>query len=402
MGTRFWRAFGAYSANAVGDEFYALALPLVLLQLGYSAATTTFLRAVLMATTVIAGFLVGHLVDRHAPELLLTRSYLGSALALGGALLAITAGLDSYLAALIAATVLGLLAAVSAAAMDAGIPRLVPAADLIPRGYSLAESARTSATIVGPMLAGLVATVRSIVLVIGANAVSFILAAALARTRRTNGPRVERHHSAWQQIAEGLRTVVRHRRLRLGIGLSLLVNITLGAEQPLFLARLIQDFGLSAALTAGVIVIAGVVAIVVSLGLSHWTTGLPARPTMITSVFVIALSAVGIGVVDTPWAAAPLYCLLSAATICYSVYWRTYRQNIVDPGLLGRVSATSRSIAYSGVVLGTVVVGTLQQSGVTTKTLLAAGGLLCTVGAIFGALALRRVRDDSPNADLRR
>ncbi|GAA1329343.1 hypothetical protein GCM10009660_00390 [Catellatospora bangladeshensis] len=390
MGTRFWRAFGAYSVNAVGDEFYALALPLVLLGIGYSAASATFLRAVVVGSTVAAGFLIGYVVDRHAPDRLLTASYLGSAAALGAAVAAIAAGADGYLVCLFAGGALGLMAALSAAGMDAGVPRLVGAPDRVPRGYSLVESARTAAVILGPAAAGVAAASRDLAVVVGIAATAFALAAGLGWNRRAPAPARRSPAPAWQQIAQGLRAVVRRRRLRLGITLSLLVNVTLGAEQPLFLARMVQDFALSPATTSAAVVTAGVVAVAASLVLARWATTTSPRRVMLGAVAVIALCAIGVGAVDHPWVVAALYCALSAATVCYTVHWRTYRQGIVEPELLGRVSATSRSLAYSGVVVGAVVVGALQQGGAATGALLVAGGVLCAAGVAAVTVAVQR------------
>ena len=63
MGKRFWRMYVAYFATSVGDELYVVALPLILLQVGYAAASATFLRGALIATAVIAGLTIGHVID---------------------------------------------------------------------------------------------------------------------------------------------------------------------------------------------------------------------------------------------------------------------------------------------------------------------------------------------------
>ncbi len=398
MGPRFWRAFGAYSINTVGDEFYLLALPLVLLQLGYPASTATFLRAALMATTVAAGFVVGFVVDRWTTSRLLTTSYLASGAVLVAAIGAVLAGADGYVAGLLAAAVLGLLAAISAAAMDAGVPRLVGAGD-VRRAYSLVESARTAATLAGPALAGLVASTRNVVLVMAVNSVSFLLAGLVTTSRgvaeeraRTGGA------SAWRQIAEGLRTVAHHRRLRLGISMSLLVNVTLGAEQPLFLVLVVRDFQLSTAMTSVIVMVAGIAGIAASAALTHLAGRFSARATMFVSVVAIALAAAGIGLVGNVVVATVLYCVLCAATIAYVVHWRTFRQEIVPIDQLGRVSATCRSLAYAGVVAGTLAIGALQEIGLSTRSLLVGGGLVCLGGAAVVAAALRR-GSETPHVD---
>lgn len=392
MGTRFWRALSAYVISTVGDEFYAVALPLVLLQLGYPAATATFLRTVVMAAAVASGFLVGHLVDRHGASRLLFGSYAGSALALVVGVAAVVLGVGGYPTALGVAAVLGLFSAVSAAAVDAGVPQMVEPAQ-VRHGYSLLETARAAATVLGPMLAGVVATVRSLVLVMGVNAVSFVAAGVIAGRRSGRGgvgKRAEQGPSMWRQIVDGLRAVTRNWPLRLGIGLSLLINVTLGADQPLVLARLVREFSLSAVVTSMVVVSVGVSSIVISLAVTRWARSWPARSAMAGSALLIGASGVGLGVLPTAWGVGVLYCVHAAATISYTVYWRTYRQGIVAPSLLGRVSATCRSLAYSGVVLGTSVVGILQGVGVTAGALLGCGGVICVLGVAVTSVLLRR------------
>ena len=217
MTTAFWRTLWAYAINSVGDEFYAVALPLVVLQLGYPASAATFLRTAVMAVAVAAGFLVGHVVDRRGPGRSLFGSYAGSVAVLALGVVCIFAGVDGYVAALFTAAALGLFAAVSAAAVDAGGPHLVGSPDQMRHGYSLLESARATATVVGPALGGFAVAVRSVPLVMLANAVTFA-AATLITGRGRAFPMPERKaDSAVRQIAEGLRAVVRNRPLRLGI-----------------------------------------------------------------------------------------------------------------------------------------------------------------------------------------
>lgn len=388
MGNRFWRMYSAYFATTVGDELYVVALPLILLQLGYAAASATFLRGALTAATVFAGLTIGYLIDRHDTHYLLSRSYGISAAFLAAAGGAIALGADGFLVSLVAAGVLGVFAAVTAAAVDAGIPRTVLDPGSIRRGYSLTESARTVAVIAGPAFAGLLVATRSVLVVTLANAASFAVAALLTRFRGPAAPAPAERHEP--RIREGLAMVVRNQRLRLGITLSLLANVTLGAEQPLFLARMVLDFRLSAALTAVVIALAGVAGVIASMVTVQFARAVPAGTAMVTAVVVLAATAAGVGLAPGPVSASALYALLCVATICYGVYWRTYRQDVTPAELLGRVSATCRSIAYSGVVLGVLVVGALQEAGASTQALLTVGGGVCLAGAgVLGPVVLR-------------
>ncbi len=395
MGRRYWSMFTGFLVNTVGDEFYLLALPLVLLQLGYPDSVGTYLRSGLMVSTVLAGFVVGYLVDRYATHRLLTCAYGASAAVLVAALLLLAAGADGYLVALAAAVVLGVFTAVSLAAVDAGIPRTVARPAQVRRGYSMVESARVLAGILGPAGAGVVAGLRSLTAVLGCNAVSFAVAAGLTRLGREHptgaGPTgAGRRPSAWQQTVEGLRTLALHTELRIGIALSLLINVTLGAAAPLFLVRAVRELGLSAAGTSLVVVLAGLVGIAASTVAAHVGRRRPPRAVMLASVPFVAAGALVVGGVRSVPLDAAAYCLLVGATIVYTVHWRTYRQEIVPPEQLGRVSAACRSIAYSGVVVGTLVVGLLQDAGVSTGPLLVGGGLLCLAGTGVVAARLRQ------------
>lgn len=393
LGERFWRLFAAYTATTVGDELYVLGVPLVLLQLGYSPASATFLRGALVATTVVAGFTVGWWVDRSATNVLLTRAYGVSAAVLVVACAGLAAGVDGFAVSVVAATVLGLFAAVTAAAVDAGIPRSLGERGQVRRGYSLVESARTVSQIAGPAAAGVLAAARSLLLVTAVNAATFLAAAVLtARGSRSAAPAGERAAtgaaaSPWASIREGLAAVGREPGLRVGIYLSLLVNLTLGAEQPLFLARMLVDFDVGPGVTAAVVAVAGGVGIVASTLVVRHAREVRASTAMLVGVVVVGASGAGLGLAGGPVAASVLYCTLSAGTISYTVFWRSYRQDITEPALLGRVSAACRSIAYAGVVVGVLAIGALQESGVGEDVLLAAGGGVC----LLGVAALARV-----------
>lgn len=395
MGLRFWRMYSAYFVTTIGDELYVLALPLVLLQLDYTAASATFLRGVLTATTVIAGFTIGYLVDRRDTYYLLSRAYGFSAVCLLATSGLLLTGVDALLVSLLAAAVLGFFAAVAAAAVDAGIPRTVGDQHLIRRGYSLVESARTIALIAGPALAGIIAATRSVLLVTLANAASFLLAASLS-WRRTELPKTAEkpdspaESTAWRRVLSGLRVVARQAPLKVGIALSLLANLTLGASQPLFLTRMVRDFGLSAPVTALVVTLAGAMSIAASMLIVHFSHRVRAANAMVLAILIFAASGIGVGLASGPVLTSAFYCLLCVATFCYTVYWRSYRQEMTPGHLLGRVSATCRSIAYSGVVLGVVIVGSLQQLGASAQALLVIGGAICLIGALIVAPAVRR------------
>lgn len=399
LGGRFWRLFSAYAATTVGDELYVLGVPLVLLQLQYSPAAATFFRGSLFATTVVAGFTLGYWIDRSETGHLLARAYGCSAVALVLACAGLALGLDALAVSLVASCVLGVFAAVAAAAVDAGIPRTLQCRGEVRRGYSLVESAKTLSQIAGPAAAGVLAAARSVLLLTAVNAVTFVLAAVLnARTKATGerpAPTGAGAGSPWAAMREGFGAVANEPGLRVGIYQSLLLNLTLGAEQPLFLTRMLRDFDVGPGTTAVVVAAAGVFSIVASTLAVRHGREIRGSTAMLAGVVATGASAAGIGLAGGPVVASVLYCTLGAGLVTYTVFWRSYRQDITDPALLGRVSAACRSIAYTGVVVGVLVVGTLQGMDASAALLLTVGGLACVAGAV--ALAPRiRARERVP------
>lgn len=393
MGLQFWRTFSAYTASAMGDAFYAVAVPLVLLQLGYAAATTTFLRTAVMATTVIAGFVVGYVVDKYAPGRLLALSYGSSAAVLVIVAAAVAAGLDAYVLVLAAAVVLGLFAAVSATAVDAGVPSLVDGPERVRHAYSLLETARAAASVLGPALAGLVASARSVALVVGVNAVAFASSAVLAGTggarREEDGARTAKFTVA--QLFRGIGEIATNPLLRIGITLSLAINICFGADDLLVIVRLVQEMSLPVTTTSLVMAGAGLTSIVISYGLTRYARKWHARRAMLYSAILVGLFGLCEGLAPNPWLLAIAYCATIAVTISYTVQWRSYRQSVVPAEVLGRVSSTSRSLAFSGVVAGTALIGVLQLSGVSAAAILTIAGVICTLAVAGIALTLSYV-----------
>jgi len=388
LGRQFWRIFAAYSISTLGDEIYALAVPLVLLASGFGASVATFLFGVIMCSTVASGFLIGFLVDRVPTRVLMSMSYSASAAFLGCSAVAVLLGVDSLLVALVAASFLGIFSAASSAAVDAGVARAVVDARARRRGYSLVESSRTAAAIVGPPLGGLIASLKNLVPVLVVNALSFVVAVLLLGRRHDalqDDPSVERC-PLLQELSKSLAAVRDNSSLRVGIGLSLIVNVTLGAEQPLLLARLVRDLKASTLAAALVVTGAGLFSIGAALLLARLRSGGSARSVMFWSSVASATAAVGLAFTRHLLVAAAIYCLMLAGNTIYNVTWRSYRQDVVPHELLGRVSASCRSLAYIGVVVGVAITGVLQLLGAGPAALLGGGGALC-----LGALSVWRL-----------
>ncbi|MGH4025938.1 MAG: hypothetical protein ACRDRV_15285 [Pseudonocardiaceae bacterium] len=190
---------------------------------------------------------------------------------------ALTLGADGFLVSVVAAAALGVFAAITVAAVDAGIPRTVTDPHSVRRGYSLVESARTVAVIAGPALAGL------------------------------------------------------------------------------------QDFGLSASLTAIVIALAGVASVIASM--VQFARAVPAGTAMVLAVTVLAATAVGIGLAPGPILASARYALFSVPATARRDHPGTADRRRADlpagggPGGAGRAARRSRTRTRSPAFLSGLVSG---------------------------------------------
>jgi MFS-type transporter involved in bile tolerance (Atg22 family) len=109
---------------------------------------------------------------------------------------------------------------------------------------------------------------------------------------------------------------------------------------------------------------------------------------MIWANVVTGAAALVIGGTSAWLVAGLAYALTATAGIVYNVYWRSLRQEVVPPHLLGRVSAATRSLAYLGVAVGALGTALVQAGGVPTGTILVCGGVLCLIGTVVAAWVL--------------
>ncbi|HEV7824829.1 MAG TPA: MFS transporter [Mycobacteriales bacterium] len=395
MSGAYWRLFVAYTVDTVGDTFYVLALPLVLLGLGYDPSVITYVFSITMFATVIAGFTLGYLVDRHVPIHVMFWSYVGSAALLGTGAVLITLGISALATVLGVALALGFLVALSAAAVDAGIPAALEHQSQVRRGYAMVESSRTTATLAGPALAGVVAVAHSLPAVLTVNAACFLASAGCLvrdlgrRHRARRRPHAgDAREPALREVMQGLRILLAEKRIRGGIALSQVANLTLGAEQPLFMARMIRDLGVSPLTTSGLVIGAGACSVVAIEVISRRATSWRPVWAMIWANVVTGAAALVIGGTSAWLVAGLAYALTATAGIVYNVYWRSLRQEVVPPHLLGRVSAATRSLAYLGVAVGALGTALVQAGGVPTGTILVCGGVLCLIGTVVAAWVL--------------
>jgi MFS family permease len=379
----FGRLWGAYSVSVLGDEFYAVAVPLIVFQIGGTAGAMTVVYACSLLPQAVSGLLGGVLADRYDRVRSLRACYAASGLILFAAcaLFALRGVSVSGLAAV--AILLGVFAAVAAACFDSVLPNFVP------------EASRTACVVAGPAAAGLVTAATApqySLLVDGVSfALSFALLNRMGESRRDHAgrPRAARR-SAWLEFRSGLRhAFVDNSAIRVGVTLSTVVNLVFGAYEPLLVYRLRAQLGVSAEGVGVILAIAGATAVAVAVLLS-WrapTRGLMAIMTLSATVQGLAVLAIGLFSSVAIITAGEV--AFVSAMVLYTVSWRALRQSRVPAHLLGRVAGACRSVAYAGAFGGSVVSAILLDGSIRVNTSLAISGAAV---AILGATMFTRSR----------
>lgn len=378
------------TVSTFGTSISSLALPLLALALTRSAAQAGFIAAARLLPYLLLSLPAGALVDRWDRKRLMIRCDTLRWLALGSVPLAFALARLSvpqlYVVALVdgTANVFFTLAQVSA------LPQVV-SAEQLPRAWALNETADSAATLFGPGVAGMIiglgrTTVAGAALAYLADSVSYL--ASVSSLRFIRVPFQARREMAGTrrslraEMAEGLRFLWRHRRLRLLAFLTAAVNFL---QSPITLAVILLARGpLHADVrTLGLIFSAGGVggvlgALVAPKVKERMRFGL----LVVLSVVGWALAAGALALAASPVLLMAGLALISLLWPLYAVAVVTYRLSLVPDELQGRINSAFRLLTFGAEPLGSAVGGVLLGA-------LGPQPVLWLIAAGLGAAALR-------------
>ncbi|WP_169952690.1 MFS transporter [Microbispora sp. H11081] len=384
----FLLLWGGQSVSAVGDGMALLAIPLLVLQ-----QTSDPVLAALAATPQTIGYLLSGLVAGALVDRLDTRRVmlacdtarlavftLLTALALAGA-----APVWVLLGLAVVAAVFGVLFDTAHAAMLQGI--LAPAH--LVAGNSRLELSTQLGVLAGPALAGAIAAGPGAGVCLLVNAASYgvsvvtlwLLPRDAVRRERGSGLSVRR---AAGDLREGLSYLRRHRLVRAVCGLQVVVNLLLAVE-TLIVFFAVHTLGGGPA-GASVALAAGAGGGVLGASIAGPLGRRVAAPTLISGALLVLAGALAAA------SAAPSVAWLAAAnlvigltSVLATVHIRALRQRVVPPELIGRVTATARTLAVAAYPLGAVLAGQLTaMTGQSPRVAFAVAGLLGAGAVVVG------------------
>jgi MFS family permease len=382
----FWLFLGGQALSRLGSSFTAFALPLVLFAETGSALDLGIAMAATIVPYLLFGLVLGAWVDRSDRKRLMVLTDLARAAVVGTILIASALDMLSAWWIFAVAFVTSTLTIVFEACEFAAIPSLARGADLNALNGRV-QSSYSIATVIGPLLAGVLVSVVSVPVVILLDAITFLISAwsvAVIRTSFNTAAPAPAAGSVFDDVRAGLHYVFGHPVLRNIAVMMAMVNflaVTANAQLVLFATRQLRATGaeiawLYAAESLGMAVLALAVA-PLRRRLSFATVALGA---LALDGALIA----GFALCTSYPVALVLWTLIGGTAIVFNVAASSLRQEIVPDEMLGRVMTIASVLAWSTVPAGALIGGAfVERTGDVVLAYLAIGAMMFAIPVGF-------------------
>ncbi len=382
----FLRLWLGLSISYLGDQFTMIALLWFVLQLTGSGVALSLVLLCFQLPAMLTGPLLGSVLDRWQPRLVMGLDNCARALLIGAIPVLSWVGILQLWQIYALALLAGALSPATGAGMRVVLPHLVPE-EALERANALASTSLQFASLLGPVLAGMLVASVGGTFALLIDATSFLLMGLLVFSlppiaRHTMSDASEVQHT-W---LSGFGLLVRTREIRLLTGLSVLFFFSYGpleAALPLYSDKIlragVQGYGL---LWTGF----GVGALVGAL----LTSFVAARLRPGVSQPLIALLWGGFLCPLMLFHALPLALLCLALGACswapYVPIEASLLQRLIPPAMRGQVFGARLALTTAAAPLGTVVGGFLLQS-LSPALVIGLSGIACMLAGIGGLLS---------------
>ena len=354
----FWKYWTGQTISNLGSSVTLFALPLLVYKLSGSALDLGIASAATFLPYLLFGLILGAWTDRVNRKRMMIGTDIGRALIVVSIPLLFALGLLTvwwiYIVAFIHAT----LTICFEAGEFAAIPSLVNQDDLVTANGRI-QASYSGASIVGPLLAGVLVTLVPLSALLLFDALSFLASSfslALISISFNKGEK-RAPTSIRSDVAEGLRYVFSNPVLRNISIMMALVNFvgSTAYAQLIFFAKVrlqATDFQASLLYSAGSL---GVVLLALAAGplRKHWSFSTVALGAlMLEGILTVVFS-----LMRMYWAAVVLWTLIGGLGILFNINTSSLRQTIVPNHLLGRVVSIASVLAWSAIPLGTLLGG---------------------------------------------
>ena len=361
FGAEFWMFLLGQTVSNVGSSFTIFVLPLLVFKLTGSAFNLALVASAEYIPYLLFGLIIGAWVDRVDRRRLMILTDIAQALVISSIPLLGALGLLSVWWIYAVGFVSSTLWIFFNTAEFAAVPSLVPEEDL-PAANGYLQASYATATVVGPLLAGLLVAVAPIHLVLVVDALSFLvsaLAVGLVKVSFNDADSAERQRSERLQrdVVEGLRYVLGHPILRntcLMMALVSCVGFTVYA-QLVFYAK--ERLGASDT-QVGLLYAAGSVGMIAfALVASPLRRRLSFSKVMLGTLMLQGVLTVLLASTRAYWVGVLLWAVMWGLVVLLDINSNSLWQTIVPNRLLGRVQSVVNVLSWSAIPLGTFIGG---------------------------------------------
>jgi MFS family permease len=354
----FWKYWTGQTISNLGSSITLFALPLLVFKLSGSALDLGIASAATFLPYLLFGLILGAWADRVNRKRMMIGTDIGRAFIVASIPLLFAFGILTiwwiYIVAFIHAT----LTICFEAGEFAAIPSLVNQDDLVTANGRI-QASYSGASIIGPLLAGVLVTLIPLSALLLFDALSFLASSfslALIRISFNKGGK-RAPTSIRSDVTEGLRYVFSNpvlRNISIMMALVNFVGSTTYAQLIFFAKTRLQatDFQASLLYSAGSL---GVVILALAAGplRKHWSFSTVALGAlMLEGILTVVFS-----LMRLYWAAVVLWTLIGGLGILFNINTSSLRQTIVPNQLLGRVMSIASVIAWSAIPLGSLLGG---------------------------------------------
>ena len=387
----YWRLWTASAVSNLGDGVFVIALPLLAARITDDPVSIGLIAAFFTIPWLLFALPVGVIIDRSDRRKVLVVADLCRAALVGALALVIAFGEVQIWMLWALAFGLG----VGEVFFDSGsqtiLPVIVPDEHL-ERANGLFYATEVAAnTFVGMPLGGALIAI-AVWLPFGVDAVSFIVAAALAATvrgsfRPIQAPSKSTSTSLLTEMRGGLRWLLDHGLLRSLVMVVALMNLAFAATQATFVLFAKDELNISEREFGSLLALVGVGALLAGLTGGKIIDAIGRRTAMVAASLVPAITSALIGLFPYTWLAIPLTAMQAFTTTLWSILAVSLRQLIVPPHLFGRVNSIYRWISTGAMPLGALFGGVLAaQYGLRAPYFAASGLLLLASAAVISRL----------------
>jgi MFS family permease len=386
------------TVTQMGTDVTAIAFPLTALTVLHA---TPFQLGVIVAIQngafLVIGLPAGVWLDRRRLRPVLIGTDLVRAAALAAVTAAAAEGRLSLGLLLAAAAVMSMMRVIFEVGYQTYLPSIVRREDLV-LGNSTVEVIRAGGQVLAPGIGGWLVQLAGAANALLADAASFVASAFClwrVRAREEAPARIERS-SMFSEARKGLRYVWNNPVLRSIAAASALSNLLFTAATALTILFLVRTVGVSAG-TAGMIFSAGSAAALASAAIAtKLSRRIGSARVIWTSAAFTAPFNLLIPFTYDDWRLA--FFILGVTIggggqLIYSITQLSYRQQVVPPGILGRINATMRFLVMGALPVGGLIGGGLGSLIGVRATMLVIGAGLAAAPLFLIFSPLRTARE---------